>query len=126
VTIQGTFQFLARDILGGDSHSPKDDLESFFWLFVWTSLRRVKCGWTSNVLRTIFENSWNAQSARKRKITWLEDITDEKYVDAKENKPFMQQLACLFLEPDVDHTRMLRLFEDALDGARLLSPQYRS
>jgi hypothetical protein len=105
---------MARDILGGDPHPPKDDLESFFWLLAWTIFRRMKYARTLKSLRKVFDNPWNARSARAGKTTWLEDAALGEKIDTVRNESFLPQLARLLLEPDVEHSRMLLVFEDVL------------
>ena len=102
-----------------DSHTPMDDLESFFWLLAWIAIRYKNYGRTSNSISTVYSPP-NAQAARAYKIEWLKDITlGKEIVMVKRNKPLKQlfdQLARLLLVPDLDHSRMLRVFEDALDS----------
>ena len=119
--IQGTFQFLARDVLKGGSHLPKHDLESFFWLLAWISFRYVSCGctgWIVKSLGKVLDEPCDAQWAKERKIAWLGNISlAKKIVNLTGYKPLMQlldKLARLLLKLDLDYTRMLRVFEDAL------------
>ncbi|KAF8346714.1 hypothetical protein F5887DRAFT_92617 [Amanita rubescens] len=124
----GTFEFMARDILGGDPHPPKDDLESFFWLLAWTIFRRMNYARALKSLKKVFNNPWDARSARAAKTTWLADVAlDEKIVTERNvrTESFIPQLARLLLEPDVDHNRMLLVFEDVLNRLAQLEGEAR-
>lgn len=70
-------------------------------------------------LRRALDDPWGAESARARKIKWLENISSaQEILHLTGYEPLMQlldQLVRLLLEPDLDHTRMLRVFEGALD-----------
>src|SRR6266550_94707 len=115
-TVQGTFEFMARDILDGNSYLPKHDLESFFWLLASITICPRDRPWSLDSLKRVVLNKV-ARDAGSARAPWLEYITLSE--DVRRNKPLMQlldQLAHLVLEPDVDHTCMLRVFEDALDS----------
>ncbi|KAF8344644.1 hypothetical protein F5887DRAFT_256789 [Amanita rubescens] len=116
---KGTHEFMARAIRHGSPYLPKHDLESFFWLLMLITICHLNHGRTPNYPRSILNCNRVLRSpelARARKTSWLVTTLGKENMS---NKPLMQlldQLPCLLLEPNVDHTRMLRVLEDALDN----------
>jgi hypothetical protein len=114
---------MARAIQDGSPYLPKHDLESFFWLLTLITICHMYHGcWTLDYLRSLVNRGviWDAESARACKISSIVTTKlGEENRNVRRNKPLVRlldQLPCLLLEPDVDHTRMLRVFEDALDN----------
>ena len=113
---------MARDVLEGDEHLPKHDLESFFWLLSWVCFRHVAHGKTMNRVKTTLDTP-DAYLARCGKYMWLLDIAPGKdSVDVNGNVPLGQlysQFAGLLLEDRDDgsmHVDVLRIFRDALNS----------
>jgi hypothetical protein len=107
---------MARNILRGGTHLPMHDLESFYWLLAWVTLRHVEHNKSLDPLIQVFDNP-DAMAASMLKFAWLHEV-----VDVGTNKPLTQllgQLARLLLDSsgmdhDKDYDTMLRIFEDAL------------
>ncbi|KAF8351487.1 hypothetical protein F5887DRAFT_937775 [Amanita rubescens] len=132
--ITGTYQFLARDILDGGSHSPKHDLESFFWLLCWIFFRHVDHGGTMNGVKDVLDTP-SANLAKLAKSGWLHYTAKGNIVNVTGNDPLGQLyhgLVCLLFPDDsgMVHDEVLRVFGDALDcqgwpghdGSRIYKP----
>ena len=111
---------MARDVLEGDEHLPKHDLESFFWLLSWVCFRHVAHGKTMNRVKTTLDTP-DAYLARGGKMAWLSDIASRRVsVKVTGNIPLEQlysQFAGLLLEDrddDITHDDVLGIFAHAL------------
>ena len=110
---------MARDVLEGDAHLPKHDLESFFWLLSWVCFRHVDHGGTMNRLKTALDSP-AAEVAAFCKIGWLSHIASGRVsVKVTGNDPLgklYSQFAGLLLEDRdvIMHDDVLRIFADAL------------
>ncbi len=104
---------MARDIIDGMPRLPKHDLESFFWLLAWVSLRHVEDSLVDRF------DMHKATTTRMLKSGWLYTIlAGWKEIEVKANKPLIKllgRLASLLLF-GIDHDTMLLLFEDALNS----------
>jgi hypothetical protein len=125
---------LARNILDGGSHSPKHDLESFFWLLCWVFFRHVDHGGTMNGVKDALDTP-SANLAKLAKSGWLHYTAKGKSVNVTGNDPLGQLyhgLVCLLFPDDsgMVHDEVLRVFGDALDcqgwpghdGSRIYKP----
>lgn len=70
---QGTFEFIAIDILNGYSHERKHDLESFYWLLVWIVVRHTVHHYKHHqvLAYTRLFNQPNDYAAATAKQKWL-------------------------------------------------------
>ena len=111
---------MARDVLEGDAHLPKHDLESFFWLLSWVCFRHVDHGGTMHRLKTTLDTP-DAYFAMCGKHVWLLHIASgEVSVKVTGNDPLgklYSRFAALLLEDrdeGITHDDVLRIFADAL------------
>ena len=102
---QGTYQFMAVDVLMHKMHERKHDLESFYWLLVWTLLRHTDHDQGPSACSKLFDVE-DRELAAAQKRTWLE--TSDLRINR--NEPLTQLLE-----------RLRAIFDDQLGAKRRIS-----
>ncbi|PFH44657.1 hypothetical protein AMATHDRAFT_168125, partial [Amanita thiersii Skay4041] len=114
-------QLMAMDVLLREPHESKHDLESFFWLLLWLTLRHMDYCDSHRTCTQLFDE-FDPTKACDVKRGFLATLVHRKRsVRVQDNEP-LSTLLCEFMKKILDelnpltHLNVLMLFESVLGG----------